>query len=176
MHKNIRLIAHILWLPRVAVAFASLLTATIGMPCLAEEVRVEKDVAYLGPERAEKADLYLPEMLEPGKKYPGVVIIHGGGWTGGDKAAAREINIGTTLAAQGYYPEHVGVDCFKCRIREGLAGPQEPALLGHRSAVGGLVVAGRMPERSQHRVSGGLDGRSERPAMGSGQPRTAANS
>ena len=79
MHKNIRLIAPILWLPRVAVAFASLLTATIGMPCLAGEVRVEKDVAYLGPERAEKADLYLPEMLEPGKKYPGVVIIHGGG-------------------------------------------------------------------------------------------------
>ena len=102
MHKNIRLIAPILWLPRVAVAFASLLTATIGMPCLAGEVRVEKDVAYLGPERAEKADLYLPEMLEPGKKYPGIVIIHGGGWTGGDKAAAREINIGTTLAAQGY--------------------------------------------------------------------------
>ena len=66
-----------------------------------------------------------------------------------------------------YYPEHVGVDCFQCRIREGLAGPQEPAL---------LTSAGRMPERSQHRVSGGLDGRSERPAMGSGQPRTAANS
>ena len=74
-----------------------------------------------------------------------------------------------------YSPEHVGVDCFECRIREGLAGPQEPALLGHRSAVGGLVVAGRMPERSQHRVSGGLDGRSERPAMGSGQPRTRTN-
>ena len=74
-----------------------------------------------------------------------------------------------------YYPEHVRVDCFACRIREGLAGPQEPALFGHRSAVGGLVGAGRMPERSQHRVSGGQDGRSERPAMGSGQPRTPAN-
>jgi len=75
-----------------------------------------------------------------------------------------------------YSPEHVGVDCFEYRISEGLAGPQEPALLGHRSAVGGLVVAGRMPERSQHRVSGGQDGQSERPAMGSGQPRTPANS
>jgi len=32
---------------------------------------------------------------------------------------------------------------------------REPALLGHRSASGGLVGAGRMPERSQHRVSEG---------------------
>jgi len=64
-------------------------------------------------------------------------------------------------------PSTLELTVFKCRIREGLAGPQEPAL---------LTSGGRMPERSQHRVSGGLDGRSERPAMGSGQPRTAANS
>ena len=61
-----------------------------------------KDVTYLEPDRAEKADLYLPPIFEPGKKYPGIVIIHGGGWTGGDKGAAREINIGTTLASHGY--------------------------------------------------------------------------
>lgn len=66
------------------------------------DVRVEKDVAYLEPDRAERADLYLPPTFEPGRKYPGIVIIHGGGWTGGDKGAAREINIGTTLAAHGY--------------------------------------------------------------------------
>jgi len=66
------------------------------------DVRVEKDVAYLEPDRAETADLYLPPTFEPGRKYPGIVIIHGGGWTGGDKGAAREINIGTTLAAHGY--------------------------------------------------------------------------
>ena len=65
-------------------------------------VRIEKDVTYLEPDRAEKADLYLPPVFEPGKKYPGVVIIHGGGWTGGDKGASREINIGTTLASHGY--------------------------------------------------------------------------
>ena len=35
-----------------------------------------------------------------------------------------------------------------------------------------LSSAGRMPERSQHRVSEGQDGRSERPATGHGQPRT----
>jgi acetyl esterase/lipase len=65
-------------------------------------VRIEKDVAYLDPESIEKADLYLPPVFEPGKSYPGIVIIHGGGWSGGDKGAAREINIGTTLAGHGY--------------------------------------------------------------------------
>ncbi len=30
------------------------------------------------------------------------MIIHGGGWTGGDKAGGRESNIGATLAEHGY--------------------------------------------------------------------------
>ncbi len=68
----------------------------------AEKVRVEKDVAYLGPDRQEKGDLYLPVDIEPGTRCPAVVIIHGGGWAHGDKHAAREINIGTNLAAHGY--------------------------------------------------------------------------
>src|SRR6516225_9722231 len=67
------------------------------------EVKIENNVAYLPPGRAEKLDLYLPsEEPKPGEKRPGIVIIHGGGWTGGDKGAKREINIGTTLAAHGY--------------------------------------------------------------------------
>jgi len=65
-------------------------------------VRIEKAIAYLPADRVEKADLYLPENFEDGKKYPGVLIIHGGGWTGGQRDAAREINIGTTLASHGY--------------------------------------------------------------------------
>ena len=65
-------------------------------------VRIEKDVPYLAPDRTEKADLYLPPGPPAGKKRPAVVIIHGGGWTGGDKGAKREINIGTTLAENGY--------------------------------------------------------------------------
>ncbi len=68
----------------------------------AKDVRIEKEIAYLPTERAEKADLYLPPKFEEGKKYPGVLIIHGGGWTGGIRNAAREINIGTTLASHGY--------------------------------------------------------------------------
>ena len=65
-----------------------------------DAVRIEKDVSYLPAERKEKADLYLP--AEDGQKHPGVLIIHGGGWSGGIKDAKREINIGTTLAAHGY--------------------------------------------------------------------------
>ena len=66
------------------------------------EVRIEKNIAYLGADRTELADLYLPAEAKPGEKRPGVVIIHGGGWTGGKRDAAREINIGTTLAENGY--------------------------------------------------------------------------
>lgn len=64
------------------------------------DVRVEKNIDYLGPDRKEKADLYLPK--EDGRKHPGIVIIHGGGWAGGVKDALREKNIGTTLALHGY--------------------------------------------------------------------------
>ena len=67
-----------------------------------EAVRVEKDVEYLGPDAREKMDLYLPTSAPPARGFPAVLIIHGGGWTGGDKGAAREQNIGTTLAAAGY--------------------------------------------------------------------------
>jgi acetyl esterase/lipase len=64
--------------------------------------RIEKDIAYLAPGRKEKADLYLPAGNPSFAPRPAVVIIHGGGWTGGDKGAAREINIGTNLALRGY--------------------------------------------------------------------------
>lgn len=65
-------------------------------------IRVERDVDYLGPDRAEKADLYLPAEFTSGKKYPGIVVIHGGGWSGGDKDSPRERNIAATLVPRGY--------------------------------------------------------------------------
>src|SRR5262249_60357783 len=74
-----------------------------GVEVQGGEVKMEKDVDSPPPGRAEKLDLYLPpEDPKPGEKRPGIVIIHGGGWTGGNKGAKREINIGTTLAAHGY--------------------------------------------------------------------------
>lgn len=66
------------------------------------DVRVEPDVAFLSPDRTEKADLYFPKTIPANQRLLAVVIIHGGGWTGGKRDAAREINIGSTLARNGY--------------------------------------------------------------------------
>ena len=60
------------------------------------------DVPYLGPERAEKLDLYLPATRSPRALSPAVVWIHGGGWTGGEKGEARARQICGTLAKAGY--------------------------------------------------------------------------
>jgi acetyl esterase/lipase len=65
-------------------------------------VRVEQNVGYLGGDRSEKSDLYLPQEIPKGRRLPAVVIIHGGGWNDGVRNGKREINIGTTLAQNGY--------------------------------------------------------------------------
>ncbi len=84
--------------------FVTLLIALFAplLSSAADGVRIEKDVDYLGGGRAEKADLYLPTTTPEGQRRPAVLIIHGGGWSGGDKGATREINIGTNLALNGY--------------------------------------------------------------------------
>jgi acetyl esterase/lipase len=66
------------------------------------DIRVEREVPYLGAGRTELADLYLPPEIPQGQRVPAVVIIHGGGFTGGHRDAARELNIGSTLARNGY--------------------------------------------------------------------------
>jgi acetyl esterase/lipase len=63
---------------------------------------IQQDVAYLPPERAEKLDLYLPANRATDTSSPAVLIIHGGGWVGGDKSARREFVTGTALAQHGY--------------------------------------------------------------------------
>lgn len=65
-------------------------------------VVIEREVTYLSADRTEKVDMYLPAGRATGIRSPGIVIIHGGGWTGGSKSASREFNIGTTLAKAGY--------------------------------------------------------------------------
>ena len=74
---------------------------SIGAAFAEEEITVLHDVPYLGEEREEKLDAYLPSK-EFDRPVPAVVLIHGGGWGGGDKRARREINIGTTLAENGF--------------------------------------------------------------------------
>ncbi|MBN1489754.1 MAG: alpha/beta hydrolase [Phycisphaerae bacterium] len=77
-------------------------TSRPTLPPAPEGVRIEQDVAYLEPRRAERLDLYLPAERPADRRCPGVVMIHGGGWVGGDKAREREFNICTTLARAGY--------------------------------------------------------------------------
>jgi len=72
------------------------------LPPAPEGVIIQQDVSYLAPDRAEKLDLYLPANRPKGARSPAVVMIHGGGWVGGDKAEGRSFNICTTLALAGY--------------------------------------------------------------------------
>ncbi len=65
-------------------------------------VRVERDVAFLPASRKEKADIYYPDKLALGSRFPAVIVIHGGGFNDGDKARKREVNIAGTLAQHGF--------------------------------------------------------------------------
>jgi acetyl esterase/lipase len=59
------------------------------------------DVDYLGPDGADKMDIYLPsdDYVSP---VPAVLLIHGGGWRVGDKASNRERSISNDLREHGY--------------------------------------------------------------------------
>jgi len=82
---------------------SSALSAAVPvLPPAPEGVVIEQDVSYLAPDRAEKLDLYLPADRPKGVRSPAIVMIHGGGWVGGDKAEYRSFNICTTLALAGY--------------------------------------------------------------------------
>ncbi len=59
------------------------------------------EIPYLGEARTERLDLYLPEGAE-GKDRPAMVVIHGGGFCGADKADPRERSICRDLAAEGF--------------------------------------------------------------------------
>lgn len=59
------------------------------------------DLDFLGADRKEKLDLYLPHG-QPRKDRPAVVFIHGGGFTGGDKAEYRSASVSADLAREGY--------------------------------------------------------------------------
>ena len=59
------------------------------------------DVPFLGAKRKEKLDLYLPYSPKRLDR-PAVVFIHGGGFTGGDKAEYRSASVSADLCRAGY--------------------------------------------------------------------------
>jgi acetyl esterase/lipase len=69
---------------------------------IAGESRVEHDLAFLGPNREEKGDLYLPANRVSGNLAPAIVVIHGGSWNHGDKAEKQYVPISQDLASAGY--------------------------------------------------------------------------
>ena len=85
-----------------AAAFAAPAFASPAYPDSPEGVTLIADVAYLAQGREEKMDIYLPRERAAGQRSPAVVMIHGGGWAAGDKAALREYGTGAILARAGY--------------------------------------------------------------------------
>jgi len=79
----------------------SFTSAETQQPPTDEMIVRQADIAYLAADRAEKLDAYLPPDSFSGP-HPAVLLIHGGGWRLGDKADAREREIGRTLASHGY--------------------------------------------------------------------------
>lgn len=85
--------------------FSALTTLSLNAqpsPSLPAVFQIERGVEFLAADRKERADLYLPASTPAGGLHPAVVIIHGGGWSGGKRDAGRELNIGTNLALHGY--------------------------------------------------------------------------
>lgn len=81
---------------------ASLIVCLIPTGLFAQEtVVVKSDIPYLGSDRKEKLDAYLPSPDFP-RPRPAVIFIHGGGWTGGSKSDGRSKEFCTALADRGY--------------------------------------------------------------------------
>jgi acetyl esterase/lipase len=93
----------------------------------AHGITFQADVSYLGADRKEKLDLYLPPASFE-RPLPAVLLIHGGGWRIGDKAAERERNIGANLAANGYAVFSVN---YELNVGEKEGGEEAPMKLTH---------------------------------------------
>jgi acetyl esterase/lipase len=60
------------------------------------------NLAFLPAERSERLDLYVQYRRDFKVRRPGVLFIHGGGFTGGDKAEYRSASVSADLARAGY--------------------------------------------------------------------------
>lgn len=76
--------------------------AVTAICCAGDQPVIATNISYLGAGRTEMLDLYRPKAGGDASLFGAVVWIHGGGWVGGDKAAAREKEIGSVLSQAGY--------------------------------------------------------------------------
>ncbi len=83
----------------------ALLSAVLSAAALAGQapqgVRSELDVAYDTASAKQKLDLFYPAAEDDGPR-PGMVIVHGGGWRGGDKGGGQWRRLPIEFAERGY--------------------------------------------------------------------------
>lgn len=73
----------------------------IANPDLQKNVTVKKDIVYSNLNGRELLlDVFYPKKTKAHKKFPGVLLIYGGGWRSGDKSQMEAI--AKVLAANGY--------------------------------------------------------------------------
>ncbi len=89
------------------------------------------DIPFLAAERKEKLDLYYPKGSFRDDLRGAVVFIHGGGFTGGDKAEYRSASVSADLARAGY----VVVSCNYVRGPKDKAGVWPRNIADCREAV-----------------------------------------
>src|SRR4051794_31257746 len=91
------------WMGRVAglAVGAALVTTSLAAPASAAQggVTVKNDVTYRTVD-GEQLGLDVYQPAKQGKSRPAVVVVHGGGWTQGDKALFAQQ--GNQLAERGF--------------------------------------------------------------------------
>lgn len=71
-------------------------------PKFPEDIHVERGVEFFSGERTLRADLYFPSDKIQTNHLAALVWIHGGGWSGGQRDAKREVSVCSDLARAGY--------------------------------------------------------------------------
>lgn len=102
-----------------------ILTALLGGGCLSRAKEnatheVLRDLPFLEPSREEKLDLYLPKDEGGDNFRPAVVYIHGGGFTGGDKAQKGVVSNCRRLVGEGFVVASINY----ALVKEGPIWPQ----------------------------------------------------
>jgi len=88
---------------RVARLFILLSVVPLaGSVAAGQLLPAHSDVQFLPPDRSERLDIYMPPEAAPGRKYPGIVFIHGGAWVSGSKGGSIEKSTCSDLALAGF--------------------------------------------------------------------------